>query len=353
METLAFDESYVGSFVSGVKHGHGEETFRTGERSGEKYVGDFRTDVRHGHGDWQAPNGDRFIGSFQFGKLHGTGEYHFADGVSKYVGDFLNGKFHGQGTLTDLDVVDGLEYVGSFVKGTWEGIGKITYRDGSCSEGVWGDDILLKGQFTNVNIDVGNSDIRYTGEVENEIPHGNGVLLWPDGRSSTGTFVQGKKHGAFEQTTLDKQILNCTYINGKMHGQIRSIHLDGRVEQTQVNDGVGFGMLVTTWPSGRVESGDMSQRSAFVCGICQFRVFVDTALFECQHCKMDMCGYCVENTIETAAHSKFHDLVQCDWGSVSGDNSEEESDVGQLEVRVESDAFANIDDKHFSAADAM
>ena len=35
----------------------------------------------------------------------------------------------------------------------------------------------------------------YNGKFKNDVPHGQGVMQWPDGKRFEGQFINGKQHG--------------------------------------------------------------------------------------------------------------------------------------------------------------
>jgi DNA-binding CsgD family transcriptional regulator len=129
---------YVGEWVNGVKHGHGELTWP----SGATYEGEWKNDKSHGHGTEKFSDGSVFTGTWSNDKIVGGG-VHIRPTGERYEGEYENHKKNGQGTM---NWADGVVYTGS-----------------------WKDDQM----------------------------HGPGVEVEVDGGRYTGTWSEGKKHGDF------------------------------------------------------------------------------------------------------------------------------------------------------------
>ena len=122
-----------------------------------------RQDLAHGHGRETGEGGEEYTGDFEHGARAGHGECKYSDG-GMYVGQWLDGHPHGRGHRKRVDE----EAVGEFARGQLHG---------SC-------DLLVRGV------------MRYKGQVENEVPHGDGEADYEDGaRKYSGQWRKGLYHG--------------------------------------------------------------------------------------------------------------------------------------------------------------
>jgi len=168
---------YRGSWVNGVKHGHG--TFHIGHPGGvgvsSVYEGDFRMGEMTGHGTQTWSNGSQYTGEFIKGAMHGAGVWQNASG-DRYEGSFQDGRWNGQGRLTKAASAGhqraALEYVGEFVNSQRHGKGTCRWDDQSSYEGEW------------------SLDMR----------SGDGREHLPDGSSYVGRFRHGQRHGLGKYT---------------------------------------------------------------------------------------------------------------------------------------------------------
>ncbi|XP_061884567.1 ankyrin repeat and MYND domain-containing protein 1-like isoform X2 [Entelurus aequoreus] len=88
--------TYEGDFVSGLKHGKGRYTWR----SGEFYEGSFYKDYRHGDGVYSWPSGHTFTGKFYLNWREGYGQQLFPDGAT-FKGLYHADQRFGPGVLSE------------------------------------------------------------------------------------------------------------------------------------------------------------------------------------------------------------------------------------------------------------
>jgi hypothetical protein len=67
---------YEGSWIQGVRQGHGIREYLNGER----YEGDFVAGARHGHGRYSFTNGDVYAGEWVDDRRTGHGTYFYSNG---------------------------------------------------------------------------------------------------------------------------------------------------------------------------------------------------------------------------------------------------------------------------------
>lgn len=171
------------------------------------YNGDIVNGLRHGFGSLTRDDGYSYRGIWANDKRHGEGCEMLPDGTN-YDGDWYNDAKSGWGVSTYLD---GTEHKGDWKGGVKDGWGRITYGAGNdrlkgrIYTGQWrmdGDDLHGKGEILYPNGDT------YTGEWINEARHGKGIhkaedghiyisswendeaifgdVIYPDGTKSTG-----------------------------------------------------------------------------------------------------------------------------------------------------------------------
>ena len=222
--------TYVGSFVDGEQHGHGEivhsdsQVRYSGEwyqgrregkgtmtyECGNVYEGTWHDGIRHGNGVLFYNDGGKYHGEWMDGKKHGVGreEYdghiYFGDykdnyphgcgtkvwaNGDKYIGQFKEGKFHGQGKKM---YACGNTYTGEWQNGFMEGVGSFQCSDGKLYEGEWQRGKKHgRGQmkYSNERQEV------YVGQFVDNHQQGWGKILWKDGSQYVGNFERGKFHG--------------------------------------------------------------------------------------------------------------------------------------------------------------
>lgn len=116
-------------------------------------------------------------------------EYHYPD-VGRYEGTFRKGTAIREGagkmTYSNLEV-----YCGQWYDSLRHGRGRLTKIDGNVEDGLWFYDYLS----LNTVVDEFIADGKYSGGLQDGVPHGGGICHYDDGAVYKGGFSQGKKNG--------------------------------------------------------------------------------------------------------------------------------------------------------------
>ena len=120
---------YRGCFTDGQREGpDGELSTAEGRLL---YRGGWRSDQFDGHGEWWPMEGNEtYVGSFKNGARHGHGTMKMEDG-RVYVGEWEMGEMHGSGKLSGLpgnDVQEGLFRGNHFVESPWDYKARLGYE---------------------------------------------------------------------------------------------------------------------------------------------------------------------------------------------------------------------------------
>ena len=204
---------YVGAVLNGKPHGRGVLTYHANDEKGRsKYEGTFVDGMRAGHGVMTWTNGNKYDGRWAKDHFNGNGEW--SSKVCTYKGQFMNSKFHGEGIQTDAD---GGVYEGSFENNKVHGKAKYmpadrTYLyDGNYVEG-------LKSGYGEITA----KNFNYKGHWKNDLYDGKGTLNYGSGlylRSGlfkNGGFWEGKvtnmNTGATVQTFKGGKPVYCVIL---------------------------------------------------------------------------------------------------------------------------------------------
>ncbi|MBO7401005.1 MAG: hypothetical protein J6U75_07340 [Clostridia bacterium] len=197
---------YVGDIYKLYQHGEGKLTYYA---TGDVYEGTFEYDKLTGHGKYVYKNGDYYEGDIVDGKMEGHGKYVWADGTS-YEGEYKNGMYNGRGTYTYASAEGSVvaRYTGDYVNGMKHGEGTYYFDNGNYYTGSFENDkINGKGTFHWANgesyigtfIDsvpdtrLRNSNGEFILNDDGSYVHGEkAVYTWPNGRSYTGYFENGR-----------------------------------------------------------------------------------------------------------------------------------------------------------------
>lgn len=281
-----FDGSiYVGEFSKGEFSGYGtltlpDGTVKEGMWEKNKFAGELKNQKGCVSGDCMnsysvfVEDGNKYIGEFKNGKPHGMGRYILANG-SEYRGSVVNGKIEGSGELKYFD--DGNPdgpafYFGDIKNGIPNGFGAMKYRNGNIyyghfvnnefdGQGVFYDKkddkkkpgIYRNGKLVNelaeneIDLIYGSKngyglilteDGRYTGNLINGIPSGQGMLEFYDGSTVIGEFDDGKANG---QGICENRITGTKYVgqlrDNKITGRGTMYYADGTNERGYFKDG--------------------------------------------------------------------------------------------------------------------
>lgn len=151
------------------------------------YSGEWQYGLPHGYGIYQDTIGNEYEGMFKMGYFWGEGRLKSNDGAV-YLGNFVMGKKHGNGKAV---MANSTRYDGQWFQNTMHGKGmffftKTNYYKGTLQYNVfdgYGELYTLQGV--------------YKGQFKNNLPHGEGTQFSAGGSSLSGTWVNGKKNGAF------------------------------------------------------------------------------------------------------------------------------------------------------------
>lgn len=153
------------------------------------YNGDIVNGIRQGFGSLTRLDGYSYRGNWVNDKRHGEGYETLPDGTN-YDGDWYNDVKSGWGVSTYLD---GTEHKGDWKGGVKNGWGRITYGAGKDR---------LKGRI-------------YSGHwrMDGDNLHGKGEILYPNGDTYTGEWVNEARHGRGIHKASDGTICISTWDN--------------------------------------------------------------------------------------------------------------------------------------------
>ena len=177
---------------------------------GALYTGSMLDGKQQGFGTQVWPNRVRYTGQWKEGKMI-RGTLFFPSGM-QYNGPFVDNKPTGFSSM--LVYPDGSRYIGNVVNLVREGTGKLTTRDGRVYEGTWSNG-LMNGRGKVILPDTGDTmGSTYTGELKNNVAHGDGVIRFRNGDSYYGDWENGQYHGQ-GSLYLDGQRFHGQFEHGK------------------------------------------------------------------------------------------------------------------------------------------
>lgn len=159
---------YEGLWVNNNPHGFGKYFYANGDR----YEGFWENDNQNGFGKFFYANGDRYEGVWENDKKHGYGIYFYANG-DRYEGNWYADEKYGQGRFYQNGK---LIYDGNFRDNISEGEGTLYYSENS---------IEFKSDY-------------YKGEIKDYLRNGKGILVYQNGQSIEGSFMNDVFLGKFE-----------------------------------------------------------------------------------------------------------------------------------------------------------
>ena len=106
-----------------------------------------------------------------------------------------------------------------------------------------------------IHIPIFSNDGNYSGEAENNLAHGKGKYIWPDGDIYEGEFKYGKCNGYGKWTYSDGSIYkgenkDGLFLNGKY------TFSDGSIYEGEFKNQLFHGIGVHTWPDGQIYKGE-------------------------------------------------------------------------------------------------
>lgn len=230
--------------------------------SGVKYEGPFVASQIEGRGKFTWPDGSAYEGELLGGKRHGDGSYVSADGTARYDGQWRNGKREGLGRLTYSP--DGSSfYEGGWKDGQKHGQGKQLWHSGNLYEGHW-ELGKMRGLGTMIwKIGPSGGCEQYTGQWENNLPHGEGTHTWlnsiPDRLITAASASRPASAPSPSPVVQVQQQLHNRYTGqwvwGKREGFGKFFYANGAVYEGQWKNHVKQGMGKHTLEDGRVYEG--------------------------------------------------------------------------------------------------
>jgi hypothetical protein len=93
-------------------------------------------------------------------------------------------------------------------------------------------------------------DSHYIGELKDGVPHGIGMMIWPDGSFYKGEWQFGSQHGKGIWANMDCEVYEGDYINNERHGNGIWTKMDGESfhGEWQANNTHDIG--ISTQPEG-------------------------------------------------------------------------------------------------------
>ena len=199
-----------------------------------------------------------YEGRFKEFFLVGYGKITRANGEI-YEGGLLNGKPHGKGKLTSSD--------GTVVVGTWtEGVKDYEHTDEDY-ENAGGDERFgesiensndsIKGSEKDVTIETFEfKDGIYKGEAIDNVPHGKGKITWSDGSSSEGTFTNGILNGKVQCILSNGEVFIGEFKNNLPNGKGTLIRNGVPIYKGELLDGAFCGHGTRTLENGTTVEGE-------------------------------------------------------------------------------------------------
>lgn len=225
------------------------------------YEGGWKKNKESGRGTLMTSDRKRIIyqGEWERGKMHGRGVFYYSSGIvmnakqQVVISDDAKGKKKGtSGSGTGADAIQS-RYEGDFKENLRHGYGKYVLPDGSVYDGMWREGMMCgRGVFT------WSDDSIYEGEWKAGRRHGGGLLRSSDGFSYDGMWVQNAMEGRGSAIYPNGQTYNGLFSNGKREGR-GTIHFtngavyEGRFRDDKV-DGQGTMKILksTTVPRAKV-----------------------------------------------------------------------------------------------------
>ncbi|MGH0117624.1 UNVERIFIED_CONTAM: hypothetical protein FKN15_041816 [Acipenser sinensis] len=189
------EATYEGRWLAGKPNGKGVLKWQ----DGRMYTGTFKNGLEDGFGEYIVPNKakdkeDHYQGHWKEGKMHGYGTYKYSTG-EVYEGSFQDNMRHGHGILRS---------------------GKLTSSSPSMFIGQWVQD---KKTGYGVFDDITRGE-KYMGMWQDDLRHGNGVIVTQFGLYYEGAFSSNKMIGSGillseDDTRYEGEFIDDWTLNGK------------------------------------------------------------------------------------------------------------------------------------------
>ncbi len=271
---------YTGEFLDNKFNGYGtltspDGTITEGMWEDDRFVGELKNQTGCVSGDCKnsysvlVKNGEKYIGEFKNGLPHGMGRYILADG-SSYVGSVVAGKIDGYGSLTYAPSEDPKapkKYVGDIRNGKPNGYGALFYNNDDFYYGHFVNNVFDgQGVYVEQSTLKRKSGLYYKGELVKEMPeqdfdlifgdkNGYGLRLTEGGRY-TGNLMNGTPEGQGTLETYDGLSIFCDFEDGLAngHGMCENSN-NGTKYIGQIRDNKISGKGLMYYPNGTQEKG--------------------------------------------------------------------------------------------------
>ena len=136
----------------------------------------------------------------------------------KYIGNFKNGNI-----IKGMILYPGKsKYTGEIKNEKPHGQGTFIFSDGSKHYGKW-----ENGKGNGSGTKTWKDGRKYSGKFKNDKPHGKGTFTYPDGTSYVGEWLDGKRHGEGTLTYSDGRVYVGEFVDGLEHGEGTCFKKDG------------------------------------------------------------------------------------------------------------------------------
>jgi hypothetical protein len=230
------DGKYSGEVKNGEPHGQGTETYP----SGEKYVGEWKDGYENGQGTKTWISGAKYVGEWNEGNRDGQGTYTWSNG-GRGVGEFRNNHawntkgYDKEGNLIATYINGVKTKVENKQKQKQKRVIFWNHAYGKWGWHKYGDE---------------KKDKKYSGEVKNGEPNGQGTYTWPDGGRYEGEIKYGQYHGQGTYTWSNGGRYVGEFKNGKSNGQGTLTFPDGDKYVGEFKNWEYHGQGTLTLPDG-------------------------------------------------------------------------------------------------------
>lgn len=155
-----------------------------------------------------------FTGHYKYGRWDGPGKFYAADGRLVYEGEYKNDLQHGRGTWYGGEHEECDKYEGMWAHGKKHGVGTYVSRNGDVRRGQWKDN-LATGESQTVDK---TGTVLFSGRHERGQMSGHCTVVYEDGSTYDGDFIEGMYDGQGCLKTLDGCVYNGGWKASRRHG---------------------------------------------------------------------------------------------------------------------------------------